>query len=181
MRATAACAALILVVMGTSASAQPSRPGTEVGPPHRVTAYDPTRGCIGDGPVAFQGWCNYYDGPTSGPSGHPVELAATVCRLPGQEAHTLQVDTGEQAQFGASTQDSTVWSWSKGHHFSPYGTTFNVAPGSCLRWHVRWNVVDDAGRPLPPGMYNLIARPLAREVGSIQAQAYPDAGVFVVT
>jgi hypothetical protein len=178
-----ACAVLLAVgLTATAASAKPpQKAGTEVGPPHTVTAYDPSRGCTGDGPVAAQGWCDYYDGPTSGQSGHPVELAATVCRLPGQDAHTLQVETGEQAQFSAATQESPQWTWSKGHHFSTYGTTFNVAAGSCLRWHVSWNVVDDAGRPLAPGVYSLVARPLAHQAGSIQAQAYLNAVYFTVT
>jgi hypothetical protein len=180
-----ASAAFITVALtATTASAAPAHQkptGREVGPPHTVTAYDPTRGCTGDGPVVAQGWCSYYDGAMSGHAGIPVELAATVCRLPGQGAHTLEVDTGEQAEFGASTQDSTVWTWSRGHHFSSYGTTFNLQAGTCLRWHVSWKVVDDSGRPLAPGVYSLMARSLAYPPGSVQIQAYLNEVYFAVT
>ena len=177
-----------LLVSGTCATpalAAPSHQasGNEVGPPHTTTAYDPTKGCTGDGPVAAQGWCDYYDGPASGKAGQPVELAAVVCRLPGQDTHTLQVDSGEQADFSISTQDrnDALWTWSDGHRFSRYGTTFDVAAGSCLRWHVTWKVTDRAGRPLAPGLYHLMARPYAYQPGSIQIQAFLNVISFTVT
>jgi hypothetical protein len=177
-----ACAALVVLLTAPAAGARPQqRAGTEVGPPHSVTAYDPSHGCSTDGPFVGLGWCDYYDGARTGHGGEPVELAATVCRLPGQDAHTLQADTGQQAEFTVGDRRTPAWTWAKGHRFSQYGTTFNVEPGSCLRWHVTWNVVDDAGRPLAPGVYDLVARSLVYPPGSIQVQAWLDNMYFVVT
>jgi hypothetical protein len=156
--------------------------GGEVGPPHSVTAYDPSRGCNGDGSLPTQGWCGYYDGATTGRGGAHVELAETMCRLPGQGAGTLQADDGEQASFSARSQDGTTgWHWGNGRRFSPTGTTFNVAAGSCLRWHVSWSVVDDAGRRLAPGTYTLEARPHAYPPGSTRVTTYTGILRFQVT
>jgi hypothetical protein len=154
------------VVPGTTtdsvAAAQQGKPGGEVGPPHTTIAYDPSHGCNAAGPTVASGWCSYYDGALSGRSGQRVELAEALCRLPGQGAGRLQTDNGQQAEFTVTNQDSYLaWQWSRGHRFSKARTSLDVAAGTCLRWHVTWNVVDVAGRPLPAGAYNLDARPLA--------------------
>jgi hypothetical protein len=175
------CAALLLVGLGTTASAKPAQPGTEVGPPHTVTSYDPSQPCGLDGPLPAQGWCSYYDGARTGHGGEPVELAATVCRLPGQAAHTLQADSGQHAEFMVGDRREPQWTWAKRHRFSSYGESWNVEPGTCLRWHITWTVVDDTGRPLTPGAYDLIARSTVYPPGSIQVRAYLDNLYFVVT
>jgi hypothetical protein len=177
-----AVAVLVAALAAPAADAKQShRPGTEVGPPHTVTAYDPSHPCGTDGPLVAFGWCSYYDGALTGRGGEAVELAATVCRLPGQGAHTLQVDSGQHAEFMVGDRGSPAWTWAKGHNFSPYGDSFNVEPGRCLRWHVTWRVVDDTGRPLAPGTYDLIARSTGYPPGSIQARVYLDNMYFVVT
>jgi hypothetical protein len=185
MRTKLAVAAVLAIACATPAVAAPTHQprGTEVGPPHTATAYDATKGCTGDGPVAAQGWCSYYDGAVSGKTGQPVELAAVVCRLPGQAPHPLQVESGLQADFSLSPVDegTALWTWSRGHRFSSYGTTFSLTAGGCLRWYVTWKVVDDAGRPLLPGLYHLMARPYAHEAGSIQAQAFVNEIYFTVS
>jgi hypothetical protein len=186
MRTKLALAALLVVGLGaTSAVAAPAKTsaGNEVGPAHTSATYDPTMGCTGDGPVAAQGWCNYYDGALTGRSGQPVELAAVVCRLPGQDPYPLQVVSGLEAEFCVSPLDDTTpfWTWSRGHRFSDYGTTFSLSAGSCLRWHVTWSGTDAAGRPLAPGTYHLMARPYAHQAGSIQAQAFLNEIYFTVT
>jgi hypothetical protein len=139
-----------------------SAAGTEVGPPYSITSYDATRKCDGTGPTAAQGWCSYYDGALSGRGGTAVELGSAVCRLPGQGTGTLYFDSGQQAEFdvGVDTYPAS-WTWSRGHHFRASGSTLTVAAGSCVRWHVSWDVVDDAGKPLAPGSYYLDARPYA--------------------
>ena len=144
MRTRIAGVALLAVCLATTAASAKTteRAGTEVGPPHTTTAFDPSHGCSTDGPFVGLGWCNYYDGATTGHGGVPVELAVTVCRLPGQDAHTLQADSGQQAEFAIGDRQQPSWTWAKGHRFSAYGTMFNVQPGRCLRWHVTWMGVE---------------------------------------
>jgi hypothetical protein len=168
---------------GTTSTAH-RKAGSEVGPPHTTVAYDPSRGCAGAGPTATQGWCGYYDGALSGRSGQRVELAQTLCRLPGRAAGTLRVDTGEHAEFSVRTKDNyDVWDWAKGRRFSPRGATFTVAAGSCLRWSVSWNIVNDAGRPIAAGAYQLNARPTAYPSEATSPYVWADAQftTFTVT
>jgi hypothetical protein len=134
--------------------------GGEVGPPHTMTAYDPSRGCNGTGSNAAEGWCGYYDGATSGPAGKRVELAETVCRLPNRGTGTLLSDTGQQAEFSVHGKDAyTKWTWSTGHRFSKRGTSITVPAGSCVRWSVSWNVVDAKGKARPAGAYDVSPKP----------------------
>jgi hypothetical protein len=169
------------VTSGSNATAQQNTSGGEVGPPHSITAYKPSRGCTGAGPVAPTGWCGYYDGATSGHPGQRVELAETLCRLPGQGAGTLETDNGQQAEFSVVDKDAyTRWLWSKGHRFSKKGTAFSVAAGTCVRWHVRWNVSDAAGRPLAAGAYSLGATPFADPPGDTHVNAQADFITFTV-
>lgn len=151
-----------------SASAAPgSAQGLEVGPDHSVTSYDATRGCVGDGPAPGQGWCSYYDGATAGRSGQQVELAASICRVTGQGDGELTASSGEQADFYIASNGLEAWSWSHGRQFATAGTTLKVAAGTCVRWHVTWDVVDNAGQPLAPGSYDFTARPAVRAAGEV--------------
>ncbi|MDT7569829.1 MAG: Intracellular proteinase inhibitor [Actinomycetota bacterium] len=134
--------------------------GGEVGPPHTMTAYKASSGCSGTWSNAAEGWCGYYDGSISGPAGTRVELAETLCRLPGRGKGTLLSDDGQQAEFAVIDQNAyEKWKWSTGHRFARRGTSITVPDGSCVRWFVSWNVVDAHGRPLPRGAYNLSAKP----------------------
>jgi hypothetical protein len=161
-----------------AAQQQRTSAGGEVGPPHMMTAYDPSRGCTGYAPVQPTGWCGYYDGAKTGRAGQHVELAETLCRLPGQGTGQLQTDNGEQAKFSVSDRDGYLkWQWSRGRHFSKAGTTFDVPAGTCVRWYVGWNVVDNAGRSLTPGAYTVDATPLAYPPAP--AWAYTNAAAFV--
>ena len=137
----------------------PKPAGGEVGPPHTTTAYDATRNCDGDGPTPATGWCSYYDGATSGRPGQRVELAASICRLPGHATGRLTSDTGEQAGFAVSRGGAVRWRWGDGHTFRNASSTIVVTSGTCVRWHVSWTVTDRAGQPLPAGSYSLTARP----------------------
>jgi hypothetical protein len=164
-------------------TAQRPNPGSEVGPPHTMTAFDPSRGCSGWGSNAAEGWCGYYDGATSGPAGKRVELAETVCRLPNRGTGTLLSDTGQQAEFSVHSQDAyTMWTWSTGHRFSKRGTSITVPAGSCVRWHVSWTVVDGKGRPLAAGAYNLSPKPWTHpSQAAAPASVWADANVVTFT
>jgi hypothetical protein len=159
-----------------AAIAQQARSGGEVGPPHTVTSYDASRGCGAVGTATAQGWCGYYDGALTGRGGQRVELAETLCRLPGQGPGTLKVDSGQQAEFVVFDKDNwRKWTWSTGHRFSKRGSTLQVATGTCLRWQVTWNVVDEAGRPLGPGTYTLDGRTRAYPAETTDHYAAADA------
>jgi hypothetical protein len=166
-----------------AAAAQQTKPDGEVGPPHTISSYDASRGCTGAGPLATDGWCGYYDGAVTGHAGQRVELAETLCRLPGRGAGALLSDTGQQAEFSATSKEAyTVWRWSTGHRFSKRGTSITVPEGSCVRWHVSWKVVDNAGRPLPPGPYDLGAKPHVYPSQSTgPAHVYADANFITFT
>jgi hypothetical protein len=157
--------------------------GGEVGPPHTMTAFDPSRGCAGWLSNPAEGWCGYYDGATSGPAGKRVELAETVCRLPNRGTASLVSDDGQQAEFTAMGKDArTKWTWSTGHHFSKRGTRIAVPAGSCVRWHVSWNVVDAEGRPLPAGAYSIDPQPTMYQATSTgPATVWTDANVVTFT
>jgi hypothetical protein len=137
-----------------------------VGPPHRMTSYDASRACNGTGPTPALGWCSYYTGATSGSAGQSVLIATDVCRLPGQSSAQLTSDNGQQAEFsvGPSAYPS-LWTWSHGRRFTSTGTSITVAPGECVEWFVTWRVVEDDGRPMPAGTYDLITDPLSTPTG----------------
>jgi len=129
-----------------------------VGPPHRITKFDATKGCTGTGPSPGEGWCSYYVGPTTGTAGHAVTLATAVCRLPGETTGLLRSRTGRQANFDVGkTAYRPVWRWSHGRTFSTSSTSMRVAAGTCVEWYVSWRVVDNAGQLLKPGQYYLDA------------------------
>jgi hypothetical protein len=138
----------------------------------QITTYDVTRKCDGSGPTAAQGWCSFYDGATSGRAGQSVELAAALCRIPGQGTGKLDFASGMQLDFavGRDTYPAS-WKWSSGHHFSSTSPTVTVPEGKCARWHVTWTVTDDKGRPLAPGDYYLDARPATTGSTTVETQA----------
>lgn len=136
----------------------PARPLVR-GPEPTVTTYDSSRVCDGSGPTAPSGWCSYYDGDRSAPRGGTAELAAAVCRLPGQGTGTLRADDGEYALFYVGTELGARWNWRTGQRFAPEPRDFTVEPGTCLRLAVTWDLAGDDGRPLPPGDYDADARP----------------------
>jgi len=169
----AAGAVALAVSSASAATAAGTRSDGEVGPPHRITTFDPNQPCTGSGPTIATGWCSQYDGATVGRSGHPVVLSTSVCRLPGLPTATLITEDGEQADFsiGRHTYPAS-WSWSHGRTFSPDASLVTVPGGSCVTWSVRWAVVDNHGRPLAPGSYDISATPLMHERGAM-------AGLFV--
>lgn len=144
---------------GTGATAQNTRAGGEVGPPHTMTEYNASRGCSGTWSNPAEGWCGYYDGSISGAAGKRVELAETLCRLPGRGNGKLLSEGGQQADFALFQNAYEKWKWSTGHRFAKRGTSIAVPEGSCVRWSVTWTVVDAHGRPLPRGAYDLSAKP----------------------
>ncbi len=141
--------------------AQPDSPSS--GPEPTVTTYDARRQCGGSGPTATQGFCSYYDGALTARRGSVVQLAASVCRLPGQGSGTLRTEDGQWASFAISTNATGVlWDWSTGRRFVAEPRTFTVAAGSCLRFAVSWDLRGDDGRPLGAGDYALDAVPHAK-------------------
>ena len=125
-----------------------------------MTSYDASRACNGTGPTPALGWCSYYTGANSGRAGQSVLIATDVCRLPGQSAAQLISDNGQQAEFSVGMKaEPDVWTWSHGRKFTSSGTSITVPPGECVEWFVTWQVVDDSGRPLPAGTYDLNATP----------------------
>ena len=131
-----------------------------VGPAHRMTRYDPSRPCAGNGPNATTGWCSYYDGATSGSAGQSVTLATAVCRLPGQGTGVLTSSNGRQADFAVGKNAyPSVWTWSHGRRFTKTSTSISVPTGTCVEWFVSWRVVNNAGEPLTAGRYYLDASP----------------------
>lgn len=144
----------------TSATATATASGGTVGPPHRMTTFDASKGCAGNGPNATTGWCSYYSGALSGVAGRAVTLATSVCRLPGQSTGVLFSNHGKQADFTVGvTSYPAKWRWGRGRTFSEAGTSIRVPAGECVEWYVRWRVVNNAGKPLPSGKYYLDADP----------------------
>jgi len=140
-----------------------------VGPPHRWTKFDPTKGCGGTGPAVSEGWCSYYDGSKSGVPGRTVTLATDICRLPGQGTGTLVSRNGRQADFDVGVKTfRPLWRWSRGRTFSQPKTSLRVAAGTCVEWYVSWRIVDNSGQPLKRGSYYLDATPLVWDP-SVQA------------
>lgn len=163
--------------VGTTRSIQPGARdrGTAVqdtvGPPHRMTKFDASMGCTGNGPNPTTGWCSYYSGALSGAAGRAVVLATSVCRLPGQSTGVLY-GNGHEADFAVGESAYPPrWRWKHGRTFSKAPTSIRVPAGQCVEWYVTWRVVNNAGRPLPSGKYYLDAFPNMQP-----AQGYAAAG-----
>lgn len=144
----------------TSQPAPPRQRGITNGPEPTVTRYDASRQCDGSGPTAGSGYCSYYDGVRTARAGTRAELAASVCRLPGQLTGTLRAASGEYAHFAAGTVDAgTLWDSAHGRRFGTTSRTWQVQAGTCLRFALVWDLRGNDGTVLPRGSYRLDARP----------------------
>jgi hypothetical protein len=109
------------------------------------------------------------DGPGSSPlalrlevpeetrSGWSIHLKLTVRNA---STRTIDQPLGGQPPHDfvvTRTDGKELWRWSKGHVVQDVLESKTLRPGQELVFEADWNQHDDAGRPLPPGTYEVRA------------------------
>jgi hypothetical protein len=122
-----------------------------------TTAYEPNRPCADTSGRAAGGWCMQVDVPRSGVTGQPVDLAVSLCRLPGFGAARASFPTTAEAGFvlGAGQGGGTVWDHALQHPGRSARHERQVQGGDCLSWTTTWFNRDSAGDAIAPGAYEL--------------------------
>lgn len=153
----------------------PANPGEPIsGPEPTFTAYDVGQDCDGSGYTAANGWCSAHSGARGARRGTTVELATSMCRLPGQPDGQLRAASGQYAEFVVTDQAGAgVWTWSRGKRFTEDARTFTVPAGRCLRLAVAWDLRDDRGREVSAGDYVLTSSPLLTVPGVFVREKKP--------
>lgn len=167
----------------TTPSARPSAAsgGEELsGPEPTFTDYEVGQDCDGSGYTAANGWCSAHSGARTARRGSTVELATSLCRLPGQPDGELRAASGQYAEFVVSDDGGgNRWTWSRGKRFTDEARPFTVPAGRCLRLAVSWDLRDDAGRALPVGEYVLTSSPYLSTPGVFVREQKPI--TFIIT
>ena len=144
------------------------------GPEPTFTDYEVGQDCDGSGYTAANGWCSAHSGARTARRGSTVELATSLCRLPGQPEGVLRAASGQYAEFVVSDEANTYrWTWGRGKRFADEPRTFNVPAGRCLRLAVSWDLRDDRGRALPVGDYVLTSSPYLSASGAFVREQKP--------
>ena len=87
-------------------------------------------------------------------TGQPVELTLRVTNVTSQTARWW---TGLPiADFVALRNGAEQWRWSTGRAFPAVARVIELAPGETETFRETWPLVDDSGRRVPPGEYQLV-------------------------
>lgn len=79
---------------------------------------------------------------------------------------TVSFSNGQQYEFTArDASGATVWTWSNGKTFSPYGSSKTLAAGETWTVTEAWTFVDNAGTSLFDGTYTLTGTYLGSYLG----------------
>jgi hypothetical protein len=91
------------------------------------------------------------------------ELDAYLCSS-STDPYTLHYADAQEADLTVLSGTKVVWQWSAFHPAGGAAHTQRLDSGRCTHWWVSWDVVDNAGKPLPMGDYVVRATFFAREV-----------------
>lgn len=105
--------------------------------------------------------------PDSGPLGltcRQADVAATAgghqlrFRVCPTTSTRFELRFTTEAEVAMSVRDSSgrvVWTWRPARPFGDHGHVLVSEVGACWLWATSWDGVDDRGRPLPEGRYQL--------------------------
>jgi len=161
-----------------SATADPRHPSTPATVPYRspelvreyrdravtgtVSVCSGSSSTTGDG--GLQSTVNWCQSAVAAPTARGHDLVGELCRDGSSDA-TLTFPRQQEVELLVRRADGTVvWRWSTGHSDAPDGHTLGVARDHCWSWTAPWTDVDDDGRPLPEGTYQLVVRSRADEL-----------------
>ena len=98
-------------------------------------------------------------------NGSSVRLGVEVCNV-GSDVATMSFPTALEADVVVRAPGGTkeLWRWSAGQTFPARPRTQVLQVGDCGIWETVWDEVDQAGRRLPPGTYQMTARSAAEEL-----------------
>ena len=152
-----------------AAPAPRTKAGEPISTPARLTttAYEPNSPCADTTGRAASGWCMQTDPPRSGITGRPVDLALSLCRLPGFGSAAASFPTTAEAGYALEERSggATLWDHARQHPPRTGRHDRQVEPGRCLTWTVTWTNRNNEGQPIAPGRYELRLSVLADNTG----------------
>lgn len=151
-----------------AAPAPRTKAGEPISSPARLTttAYEPNSPCADTTGRAVSERCMQTDPPRSGVTGQPVDLALSLCRLPGFGSAAASFPTTAEAGYALEEPGgATLWDHARQHPARPDRHDRQVQPGQCLTWTVTWTNRNDQGQPIAPGRYELRLSVLADNTG----------------
>lgn len=155
----------------SGAPAPRAEAGAPISTPARLTstAYEPNAPCADTTGRAASGWCVQTDPPRSGITGRPVDLALSLCRLPGFRPAAASFPTTAEAGYALDERSggATLWDHARQHPPRPDRHDRQVQPGQCLTWTVTWTNRNDQGQPITPGSYELRLSVLADNIDDV--------------
>ncbi|MFN2625782.1 MAG: BsuPI-related putative proteinase inhibitor [Mycobacteriales bacterium] len=128
-----------------------------------TTNYEPTCGLLTGGRSVGSGWCLRVSSSSQGADWSDLRLQA--CREYGESASIMSFPTSQEVDFTIRKGKQTLWTWSRGQRFDDTPQVVTVGEMSCAQWSVRWDQVDEQGRRLKSGVYDLTGFSLADELG----------------
>ena len=156
--------------VGPSTTVQTRKPGGTTDPGRR---YWPRPLISRDDPVTNTGtscplaggteWCAYAFGDDSMAAEDQYTLEYNLCRSLNAGDATVRFNWRQQVDFEATdtAHDDTVWKYSAGQARIAESRDVDVPAGTCVRWSVVWNGLDDFGYTPAAGGYTMVARPMA--------------------
>jgi hypothetical protein len=149
-------------------ASRPVRRGPQsTGMSRTTTGLVPNVGCA----IQTSGWCFQASGVMAEQPAHTRRLAVDLCGAGGE--NRLQFDTSAEVELTVvDSRGRVLWSWLADHPPARQPHTVTYATGtSCLRWTAKWYERTNAGVPLRPGRYKLVARLLSRAPGGVPASS----------
>ena len=92
-----------------------------------------------------------------------VTLEASLCSTEPDEV-TLSYETAKELDIAVLAGAKELWRWSVGRQFAATPHTLSLQAGDCFTWRTPWRVVDQQGRALPKGSYQIRAEFFAAQV-----------------
>jgi hypothetical protein len=118
-------------------------------------------GCI----ASAEEWCVRANVDTTNAKEGVYVLEYHVCRSVNAGNKTVRFPRKPYVEFVTKdvSNNDVVWTYSLGVKKTNQADEFEFQSGTCVRWHVQWNGLDDFNYNPPQGTYQLTARGLATE------------------
>lgn len=85
----------------------------------------------------------------------PVTMTFTVTNV-SQTTFQENLGTSQVYDFLVTREGKEVWRWSANQLFLQVITQFSLAPGQSRQYRETWKQVDNEGRGVPPGLYQVV-------------------------